>query len=603
MSLNKRYLFIFTFFFSHVLLAQEYSFTNYDLKDGLAGSTAYSMVQDKDGFLWIGTETGLSRFDGTRFKNFSTEDGLPDNEALNLFSDTKGRVWIAHFKVSVCYYLNGKIHTKENDSLLAQIHLKGNVYRMAEDDAGNVMLQENYALHIIYSSGKVKTITSVNGKSGRFNNIGPRAGGGFYVFFNDSLYDFKNETFSSKAYLGTISDHMAFSMFSKTCYVFRNKLYEMSIVRLKDNAVLKLPFNLEVLKILSVNDSLIAICRKSGSWIYNINSLKLHAVHLKENTLGYTMIDKERNWWFCTLGQGIFKLNSDFINNITIKNEEKRMLGVTSISKSDSGFYMGTDFGKLYEFTFKNNAPLIKNILLDQGFEEVSPIIGLEYEKGRGIFCGTGAMYRLFDVTGFLKNAIDKIAVKKFFDDGEAVLVATSSYVIRIDKNDFKKRDTLWSYRATSVYKTQDSIYIGSLDGLYLYLSDKKVVDMGKKYNILKNRISSITASPNGIIWVATFGGGVAALKHGKLLRVITQNHGLPSNVCKTLLATDNYIWVGTDKGAAKVDFKNDSLTIRKYSEADGLLSDNINVIHEFQDNVFFGTSKGLSYLKNEKKF
>lgn len=602
MAIFKRYLFIISILFSQELLAQDYSFTRYDLKDGLAGSTAYSMVQDTDGFIWIGTETGLSRFDGTHFKSFSTEDGLPDNEILNLFADSKGRVWIAPFKISLCYYLHGEIHTKDNDSILAKIHLKGNIYKMAEDANGNLLLQENYAVHLIEASGEVKSIDNINGVKGRFNNIGPGENGGFSVFFNDSLFDYKNQKFTGKAYLGSISAHMAFSVFSKNYYAYKSKLYEMNIVRLKDNAVLSLPFSLEVLKMVSLNDSLIAICKKSGSWIYNINTLKLFAVYLKENTHGYTMIDKEKNWWFCTLGQGVYKLNSDYIYNVTLLNKDNRKLGITSIAKGEDGFFMGTDFGSIYEFKFNNKSPEIRNIYFNRIFDDYSPIIALEYENGKGLYCGSGAMYRLIDITGKLKSYINKIAVKKISNDGDSFLVATNSYLLRISKNDFNKRDTIWTSRTTSVYKMHDSIYIGSLDGLYLVYSGNKLVDIGEKYRVLNNRISYITASPNGVVWIATYGGGIASLKNGKLLSIINQNHGLPSNICKTILATDDYLWVGTDKGVAKVELtKDNKFGIRNYSEADGLLSDNINVVHEFGGYVFFGTSKGISYFKNDE--
>ncbi len=69
--------------------AQEYSYARYDVKDGLVGSVVYHGLEDKDGFLWFATETGVSRFDGTHFKNFTTQDGLPDNEILRLFVDSK----------------------------------------------------------------------------------------------------------------------------------------------------------------------------------------------------------------------------------------------------------------------------------------------------------------------------------------------------------------------------------------------------------------------------------------------------------------------------------------------------------------------------------
>src|SRR5579864_6597127 len=88
-------------FFRIVSSAQEYSYTHYGITDGLAGATVYSITQDKDGFIWTGTETGVSRFDGKHLKNFTTKDGLPDLEILLLFGDSKGRVWMAPFRKSV----------------------------------------------------------------------------------------------------------------------------------------------------------------------------------------------------------------------------------------------------------------------------------------------------------------------------------------------------------------------------------------------------------------------------------------------------------------------------------------------------------------------
>jgi len=83
--------------FSYSAAAQEYSYTHYDIGDGLAGSVVYCITQDKDGFIWTGTETGVSRFDGTHFKTFTVADGLPDIEVLEMFGDSKGRVWMAPF--------------------------------------------------------------------------------------------------------------------------------------------------------------------------------------------------------------------------------------------------------------------------------------------------------------------------------------------------------------------------------------------------------------------------------------------------------------------------------------------------------------------------
>lgn len=143
--------------------AQEYSNTHYDIGDGLAGSTVYCITQDKEGFIWTGTETGVSRFDGTHFTNFSTADGLPDVEVSQIFGDSKGRVWMTPFRRSVCYYYKGKIHNQENDTALMKVHLKGNVQNFSEDRNGTILIQETEGLHLFYDNGKIKEYDSIGG--------------------------------------------------------------------------------------------------------------------------------------------------------------------------------------------------------------------------------------------------------------------------------------------------------------------------------------------------------------------------------------------------------------------------------------------------------
>src|ERR1700722_9039573 len=144
--------------------SQEYSYAHYDITEGLAGSTVYSLTQDKDGFLWASTETGVSRFDGTHFRNFTAADGLPDIEVLQLFGDSRGRVWMAPFRKSVCYYYQGRIHNQDNDSLLRSIHLQGNIQNFIEDPGGDILIQELSALHIVTHEGKVWLYHNIGGQ-------------------------------------------------------------------------------------------------------------------------------------------------------------------------------------------------------------------------------------------------------------------------------------------------------------------------------------------------------------------------------------------------------------------------------------------------------
>jgi signal transduction histidine kinase/CheY-like chemotaxis protein/streptogramin lyase len=70
-----------------------YSFRVYEHPEGLEDLVIRDLLQDREGFLWVATHTGLYRFDGRQFRRFTTEDGLPDNWVTNLALDSRGTLW------------------------------------------------------------------------------------------------------------------------------------------------------------------------------------------------------------------------------------------------------------------------------------------------------------------------------------------------------------------------------------------------------------------------------------------------------------------------------------------------------------------------------
>lgn len=79
-------------------MAQQYEFRSLDISDGLAGSRVNCIIKDRSGFLWFGTDAGLSRFDGFRFRNFycSTADNtsLLSNQISMIMEDGEGLLWV-----------------------------------------------------------------------------------------------------------------------------------------------------------------------------------------------------------------------------------------------------------------------------------------------------------------------------------------------------------------------------------------------------------------------------------------------------------------------------------------------------------------------------
>src|SRR3984957_4755059 len=75
-----------------VSVGQQYTFKDY--VDGLGNLSVNCLLQDRSGFLWIGTESGLYEYDGSRFWQFGVKEGLPSEFVRALSLDRDGRLWV-----------------------------------------------------------------------------------------------------------------------------------------------------------------------------------------------------------------------------------------------------------------------------------------------------------------------------------------------------------------------------------------------------------------------------------------------------------------------------------------------------------------------------
>src|ERR1051325_11344118 len=82
-------------------------------EDSLPQNTVTSVVQTRDGFLWIGSYSGLARFDGLRFTVFNDNNapGLASSRVTSLFEADDGTLWIGHEGGEVSSYRAGQFRT------------------------------------------------------------------------------------------------------------------------------------------------------------------------------------------------------------------------------------------------------------------------------------------------------------------------------------------------------------------------------------------------------------------------------------------------------------------------------------------------------------
>src|SRR5665811_118923 len=78
-----------------VLPGQRYSFKEYGQDAGLTNLDVDCLMQDRTGFLWVGTENGLFRYDGRQFRAYGKAQGLPAVQIAALHETADGEIWVA----------------------------------------------------------------------------------------------------------------------------------------------------------------------------------------------------------------------------------------------------------------------------------------------------------------------------------------------------------------------------------------------------------------------------------------------------------------------------------------------------------------------------
>jgi len=87
---------------------------HYTTDEGLPSNTVYSIYPDAKGYLWLATDKGVARYNGTDFKTYGIKDGLPDNEIFSFREDYNGRLWLATFNGKLCYFKDGIFYNEKN---------------------------------------------------------------------------------------------------------------------------------------------------------------------------------------------------------------------------------------------------------------------------------------------------------------------------------------------------------------------------------------------------------------------------------------------------------------------------------------------------------
>ena len=109
------------------------SFTHFTEKEGLSNNNVWSMLEDKSGNLWFGTSGGVSKYDGKSFTHFTEKEGLSNNTVYSMLEDKNGNLWFGTSSGVSKYDGKSFTHLTEKEGLSNNF-----VFSMLEDKSGNL---------------------------------------------------------------------------------------------------------------------------------------------------------------------------------------------------------------------------------------------------------------------------------------------------------------------------------------------------------------------------------------------------------------------------------------------------------------------------------
>lgn len=105
--------------------AQDPYIRHYTTLDGLPSNTIYQIYQDSKHFMWLTTDAGVVKFDGSTFINYRKSEGLSSNDVIRVKEDKYGRVWFFCYNATLNFYYSNAIYSHHNSPFLNALLGKG----------------------------------------------------------------------------------------------------------------------------------------------------------------------------------------------------------------------------------------------------------------------------------------------------------------------------------------------------------------------------------------------------------------------------------------------------------------------------------------------
>ena len=619
-------------------------FNNINIEQGISQSTIEDIFQDSEGYIWLGTNDGLNRYNGYEFKIYNYEEyqnSISHNGITDITEDKYGNIWVN--TVSGVNKIN-----KKTEKISNYTEING---KIKEDSTTEIIVTKDNNILV----GTYEGLNIYNAKEDRFDIILEQKDG----ILSSCIYSI-DEDINGNIWIGT---ELGLNKLSKDFKVLETYTSESEIYNIfcdDENGFVWAG---------SDSSGLLKIDTKTKEVTQYINDIE-DENSIPANQVGAIIRDIKGNLWVGTTN-GLARYNEKNDSFDVYKNKvyDKNSLvynDVRSIIEDREGVLWVGTYSGISIFDTESSIKYY-NAGLDDGYLLSENMVHGIYEDDEGYLWigsrtkGVNIIDRENNTSKSINmennNVIQSNSINDITGYKDFIFVATDAGVLKINKKEntiqnYNLEDGLIGENVKDIFVCDKNyLWIGSTNGLNLLdIENDKIIDMtdyvdegsyvryvyqgqdgsyyigflrdgglgiiepnsketkyyknipNDKTSISSNRVRYINEDSKGNIWIGTSYGLNKYDPKTKVSKRYTTSDGIANNTIYGVLVDDNdNIWVSTNKGISQIDTKNN--TVNNLSVTDGLQGNEFNGNAAFKSKsgeLFFGGINGLNAFYSE---
>ncbi|MEM0998646.1 MAG: two-component regulator propeller domain-containing protein [Bacteroidota bacterium] len=601
-------------------LAQDFNptFREYTEKEGLPSSHVFCTFQDSEHYIWVATQSGVARYDGSLFQNFTLNEGLTDNSVFSIYEDRKGRIWFLTYSGVPCFFHSGRMHNPGNTPFLGRLSFESYLASFLEDDRGNIFLGgKDGKLYRVGPDNEVTLILDSKAHS-IYHQYRNALGQHCLLLDHLTLGIPRGEGFTSCQFLPRTkpkgSPRAGAAAGQDLLVATGNELYQVG----SGGEVTPIPEDVH-----QIHEGIVlAVCTMGPEEIWVATSQGAYRLRLKAGRVVHSaryfaglpihavMRDHEGGLWFSTPQGVLYCPILEIATNRTPFSGPRRKVStlgtrmVGNVTQVFAGYENGTV--TQVQTVDRTEEPLFQmlgTVSSSHRITQISPdpVDGSLVVNGHGGIARF-SQGRLHSCIAFAVHQIasspdqpDCLCHYGGYDLTDLSRCGGSGTVISPREIADAQRN---SRCHAAAYGPWGKLWVAEINRLFI-VAAKKIHRIDFREIVGNAFRISVMRPSHDAMWIGTVGAGLFRFD-GHRLTHYSLAHGVPSRIISSLyIDPESRVWVGTDQGLAVGDAHAPGAAphFKNIPESSSIPGQNINAIAASGDELFIATDMGLTIL------